>query len=257
MTTIFFTNTGFDRDANEDAVLAGGLYGGGALSMDAPMVATEPGAVLAVADGMGGGPGGAQASVAVLEGLRRLSPAVSGADDTGRGLILENLYDTVGEYDRMALERPDLLGMGATVAGVWRLGDSALVFNCGDCRVYRQRRGLLEMLTRDHSRVYGLYLDGLIDFEDIRTHPQRHLITSAVQQGNPRVELFTRLVRLDPLDVFFICSDGVWESLDDDFLEECLAADSLEDGALILADSLVDANCGDNVSFLLHGPDNY
>lgn len=250
MTTIFFTNTGTQREFNEDAILAGGLYGD--VSMPYPMLATNPDSMLAVADGMGGGPGGALAARVVLEQLAVL------ARETGEGkphdLILEALFKAVNRCGGFVGEAPELNGMGATVAGLWFMGESAVVFNCGDCRVYRLRHGFLEMLSRDHSIVYGLYLDGRISFEEMRTHPERHLITSAIQQANYSIELHTRIVRVDAQDVFFICSDGVWESVNSEFMEDCLSEMNLEIGALSMAESLLKDNCGDNFSFLLHGP---
>jgi protein phosphatase len=246
MTTIFFTNTGPDRELNEDAILAGPVYGG--LSMGEPMIATHPGPLVALADGMGGGPGGAAAARVVLEDLAMM--ADSDAQEA-HDAILECLYGSVARMGRLAADEPALVGMGSTVAGVWRRGQAATIFNCGDCRVYRRRDRDLELLSRDHSPVYDLYLAGEIGFEDIRTHQMRHLISSAVQQGNHWLDVFSRVVRLRPGDLFLICSDGLWESLAGDDLAGYLASHSPEDGALALSRAVMEENAGDNFSFAL------
>ncbi|MDR2442525.1 MAG: serine/threonine-protein phosphatase [Deltaproteobacteria bacterium] len=249
MLVIIFTNTGLDRKFNEDAVLAGDIFQG--FLMEAPMVATEPGFLVAVADGMGGGPGGAQASKIVLEALKEL-PEFSPESDH-RDLLVNCLNLASQKLNSLGLGQPQLVGLGSTVAGLWRKGDSATIFNCGDCRVYRSRRGSVDLLSRDHSTVYNLYLEGLISFEDIRHHPQRHLITSAIQGGSTvNIEVFTRKVLLKNGDLFLICSDGVWESIDGDLLEQCLSDGEPELAALRLMACLEESKVGDDHSFLLH-----
>ncbi|MDR2387865.1 MAG: protein phosphatase 2C domain-containing protein [Deltaproteobacteria bacterium] len=254
MTTIFFTNSGPERPANEDAILVGPVYAD--LSMDQPMVALGNEELVAVADGMGGGPGGATAARVVLEDLKlNLAPhgqAESRKTQPNRqDLLLECLYGAIDRLDRLSRDRPELAGMGATLAGLWRQGQSALVFNCGDCRVYRLRDDYLELLSRDHSAVYNLYLEGLISFDQIRFHPDKNLITSAIQQANHNLDLFSRVVRLCQDDLYLICSDGAWESLSQESLEDCLKNLSLEESALALAQALLAQNRGDNFSFLL------
>jgi protein phosphatase len=252
MTTIFFTNTSSVRAFNEDAILAGPVYAD--LSMEDPMVAMSPGNLIAVADGMGGGPGGALAAKVVLEDLSLMLR--NGANgQKAHDLILECLYEAVARLNRIVKDEPWLIGLGATVAGLWQQGEAATIFNCGDCRVYRLREQHLELLSRDHSTVFSLFLEGLISFDDIRSHPQRNLITSAIQQGNQHLDVFSRVVRLRQGDLFFICSDGVWESLEEASLEVCLSSLDLEECALTLAQGLLENNCGDNFSFVLQNID--
>jgi serine/threonine protein phosphatase PrpC len=248
MSVIFFTRAGCGRDPNEDGILAGGVLWG--RSMEAPMIAGAPGQLLAVADGMGGGPGGARAAKGVLEALAGLAGEAefdNGPDELAGRLAWAS--------DRLAAEaaaEPGLAGMGATVAGLWRRGGEALVFNCGDCRVYRSRSGLVDLMSRDHSTVYSLYLEGLLGFEQMRAHPDRHLITRAVQEGNHEsIRVFTRRVRLRPDDVWLVCSDGVWEGLEGAVIEDCLSEADLEVGAWRLAEAALESSRGDDLSFVL------
>ncbi|MDR1658462.1 MAG: serine/threonine-protein phosphatase [Deltaproteobacteria bacterium] len=249
MTVIFFTNNGSDREFNEDAVLAGDVFGG--FSMAEPMIAVSPGPIVAVADGIGGGPGGAQAARMVLDSLKELSSLVNGQPNPA-DLLTENLLGASTKLGYLSAGKPALLGLGSTVAGLWRQGNSATVFNCGDCRVYRSRLGQVDLLSRDHSPVYSLYLDGQISFEEIRNHSQRHVISCAVQGGSPeRLAVFSRQVQVRLGDLFLVCSDGVWESLDDNGLEDCLSSGDPETAALNLAEVLMAKNAGDNFSFIV------
>jgi protein phosphatase len=144
----------------------------------------------------------------------------------------------------------ELTGMGATVAGVLIREKSALVFNCGDCRVYRFSAGEMERLTREHSVVETLYEQGKIDEDEMRTHPQKNIVTSAVSADLAgEFELYAKGVSRCREDVFFLCSDGVWETLDTRQLMQWLAR-PFPEAAGGLFRSLLTAGCRDNVSFL-------
>jgi len=238
-----------DRHINEDAVLGASIFCGQA--MEKPLSETWPeGPVLAaVADGMGGGPGGLEAAEAVLTCLKVL---------TGRKLGQESEAELMGAFNRScgllkekADQAPELRGLGATVAGLWLDEGQVLVFNCGDCRVYRVRDGYLDQVTCDHSTVYQLYMEGQISKEEIRTHPLKHLVTSSVSDGKDWPEVYRKQLKLRPGDAFLICCDGVWEALSLDEMEECLKDKTLEAGAESLTEALRKADCQDNISFLL------
>jgi protein phosphatase len=247
MPMMLFTNQGPDLEGNQDAVLAGDVFSG--LSLDCPIWAPAPGPVVAVADGMGGGPGGAKAAEVLLADLQKKAQQPL-SSEVRLGLV-KCFYRSLHHLTAAVSADPSLKGMGATIAGLWRQNDKVTVFNCGDCRVYRLRNGTLELLSRDHSLVYSLYLEGLISFEEIRFHPQKNLITSAIQEGAQSIDIFTRDFRLAQGDVFFICSDGVWESLSEDEINGFIEGADLETAAHDLAQALLDNNSGDNFSFLL------
>jgi protein phosphatase len=247
LTTIYFTNTGTGRDRNEDAVLAGPVHSG--LSMPGPKVAVRPGPLSAVADGIGGGPGGALAARVALEdlGLMAGSRPLPRRED-----LVECLHGTAARLGGMARRDPGLSGMGAAVAGLWRHGHSGLAFNCGDCRVYRLRGRDISLLTRDHSVPFAEYLEGRLPFGGVRGHPERHILTSAVQESNHDFGIFARVVRLMAGDVFLVCSDGVWEGLGEGELTDLLAGHADPGpGAQALAGALLRRAGGDNLSFLL------
>jgi serine/threonine protein phosphatase PrpC len=239
------------RSKNEDMILCGGARS--FLSMDSPMMVTDPGPLAAVADGMGGGPGGALAAERVLSALSRLGNRPRDLLEA-KGRLETSLFGAAESLSAQARGAPELSGMGAAVAGLW-LGDGkATVFNCGDCRVYRCRQGVMDYLTRDHSAVYDLYLEGHVKRSELREHPLRSLITRAVQEGNiSSLEVFAREVTLRRGDVFLICSDGLWEALDEDEIEESLAASDLAVSAWGLLDALADVGLADDCSFVLLG----
>lgn len=216
----YITNSGNLRTNNEDCLLLNDLLVGG-ISMDQPEYHMVEGDkfINMVADGMGGHQKGELASKAVLEVFKENYVMVDKEDDIGHliGIAKKKLNDIVSE-DCSAL------GMGTTVAGMSIKGNRAIVFNCGDSRVYRLNAGFLEKLTRDHSVVQGLVDSGVISENSMRSHPQKHIITSAVA-GDLKDELPEIYIKEIPLrkgQIFLLCTDGVWEGMDIEEMEGCL-----------------------------------
>ena len=238
-----------DRLVNEDGVLAASIFCGQALEKPLSETWAEGPVLAAVADGMGGGPGGQEAAGTVLNCLKVL---------TGQNLGRESEAELAGVFNQAygllvakAARNPELRGLGATVAGLWLDRVEAVVFNCGDCRVYRWRNGFLDQQSRDHSRVFQLYEAGEITYEETRAHPLKHLVASSVQDGPEPPEVYLKRLALRPEDAFLICCDGVWEALSLEEMEDCLKDKPLEAGAASLAKALRHTDCRDNISFLL------
>jgi PPM family protein phosphatase len=97
--------------------------------------------------------------------------------------------------------------------------------HAGDSRLYWFRQGQLLTRTRDHSVVQSLMDAGLLSAGDVRTHPQRSELSSAL---GVVAELFVVTDGvgdpLNPGDVFLLCTDGLWEYVDESTLEETLRA---------------------------------
>src|SRR5215204_5432319 len=169
------TDTGLIRTTNEDA---SGFFPDSAFYI--------------VADGMGGHRGGAVASSVAVETMLRAIQEIAGEDLTpvtipgggvstaGRRLFLA-VQRANEKVLSMSQEDPTLAGMGTTVAAVLFDDQESLVIIChvGDSRVYRLRNGQIEPLTEDHSVVQQLFRDGKITGEELKTAPNRHVLTQA------------------------------------------------------------------------------
>ena len=94
----------------------------------------------------------------------------------------------------------------------------------GDSRMYWFRDGRVLDRTRDHSLVQGLVDNGVLTADQVRTHPKRSELRSALGIAPEVLEVSTGEGRLDvlPGDVFLLCTDGLWEYLDDEVLERSL-----------------------------------
>jgi protein phosphatase len=202
--------------------------------------------VVAVADGMGGGPGGEIAS----------SLTLAVVDAAFSGGSLDELEGVARAANRAVFERASttdgLDGMGTTLCAVGLVDDETLaVVNVGDSRVYRLRDGSLERLTTDHTVTADLVRSGELSEEEAADHPHHNILTRAVGVG-PTVEVDGTAPSARPGDRLLLCTDGLFNEVSDDEIEDLLGKADDVAGAV---DALVDlalANGGhDNIGVVV------
>ncbi|MDR1084335.1 MAG: serine/threonine-protein phosphatase [Deltaproteobacteria bacterium] len=245
MRALWCSGPGPARDLNED-----GLYLK-KVSLDLDMLRPEAAEtaeddLVAVADGMGGGPGGREAAFVVLTVLSEL--AGTSLNSKSEKQIAKNILTAANALTLAARLNPGLNHMGSTLAGLWFNRQKALVFNCGDSRVYRLRQGYFDLLSQDHSLVFEMYLSGRLTQAQMNGHPLKNLLTASIQDGPEKPRAFFRKIDITEGDHFFICSDGVWDTVSLPELESW-AALGPEEGAVVLADNLIKRS-QDNFTFI-------
>lgn len=94
----------------------------------------------------------------------------------------------------------------------------------GDSRLYWFRDGRLKSRTRDHSLVQALVDAGMLDDRQLRVHPRRSELRSALGLAADVIEVSSADCgeTLSGADVFMLCTDGLWEYVDDALLEATL-----------------------------------
>jgi protein phosphatase len=227
--TAAVSNRGKVRENNEDAVHAGAW-------------------LVAVADGVGGGPSGEVASDIAISSLAVL--------DTGPGPgSLADAVRTANQRIRAAAQAdPELAGMGTTLTAMRVTGDHLELVHIGDSRAYRWRDATLTQLSRDDTFVQGLVDQGLISAAQAREHPQRSLVTQAMNGSEIRPSYTT--VRPRAGDRYLLCSDGLSDYVDDEAIARALAAGGEPDEcARQLVDLALAAGAPDNVSVVVAVPD--
>ncbi len=190
----------------------------------------------AVADGMGGHDSGEVASAAIVETLAGIpcSPSLRGFIDE----VEDRLLACHAKLRKLAASRGAGCLVGATAVVLIAYEGLVVFLWAGDSRLYRYRRGQLQQLTQDHTRVEEMVAAGLITRVEARSHPNANVVTRAVGAGEV-LYIDVDAEPLEPGDRFVLCSDGLDKELDDG-----------EIGA-ILADHAGD-NDGDAVEALIH-----
>lgn len=207
---------------NEDTVLA--VQGSRSRGQQ-----TVPIGLFVVADGMGGHANGQEASRLATQVMSDvLVPVVMRSSDEGEDfseLLKEavhkaNLEIYKRNHQRKVQEHEDKMGTTLTAALV--IEKKAYIVNVGDSRVYLYRpRETIKQVTRDHSVVARLVENGLVRPEDMRLHPYRNQIYRCLGD-QAAVEIDSFEVPLEEGDTLLLCSDGVWEMVDDHSIENCL-----------------------------------
>lgn len=213
-------------------------------------------ATFCVADGMGGGEGGATASDMVCLFMAR---AVAKDVDFGeRVKRVDEAFRSANAAMRAYAYRAGFKQMASTATVL--LADEAdagqaVIGYVGDSRVYRCREGLLTLLTHDHTMAGELMRRSAghamsVEFHG-RQHAFAHILTRAVGvEAEVRPEW--RKIDMRKGDVYLICSDGVHDMLSSEEIRTLLSADErAQDLVAALSARILSAGAVDNYSMVV------
>jgi serine/threonine protein phosphatase PrpC len=212
--------------------------------------------LLMVADGVGGGPGGKEASAMALEaGWNYLADAVDAYWTVGVGmepLLLQRLEEAVGRCHaavRSEAERDtSLRGMATTLTMATVVWPRLFVVQVGDSRCYRLRQGRLERLTRDQTLAQALLERGVAR-PRTDVSPLHHVLTSAIGSESAPV---TTAFDLEWDDRLLLCTDGLTNLVTDDEIGTVLGrASNARHASAKLADLALERGGTDNVTVVV------
>jgi serine/threonine protein phosphatase PrpC len=165
------------------------------------------GAVLMVADGVGGLPAGEDASRLVVETIAGLLQALpEDASDNLRETILNGL----DEANRRIM---DETSGASTLALVEVQGRQIRTYHAGDSIVLVMgQRGRIKLQTVPHSPIGYAVESGMLDEDAALQHADRHLVSNIVGVADMRVEVGGTLT-LDDRDTLILASDGLADNL--------------------------------------------
>lgn len=218
--------------------------------------------LLVLADGMGGYKAGDVASSIatglVMDYLKGMMNDVALSPVPSAGLSIEFMaVKTTLEKTNLAIYKTAQTdskynGMGTTIVLMMFHQDRATVAHVGDSRLYRLRQGRLELMTHDHSLLQEQVEMGLISSEDAKVSHNRNLVSRALGVS-PEIKVEISEHRVQPNDIFLLCSDGLNDMVDDSDIE--LALRELQANLPLTARQLIqmaiDNGGHDNVSVLI------
>jgi len=226
---------------------------------------STPSGVFIVADGLGGHDNGQVASrmtinIIAERLLKELLMEPLAAEKNGEPVksfdedAMEALFHDAVEEANTALcqkNQLDKTDMGSTITGFMVVGEHAYILNVGDSRTYMLRGKQLYQLTTDHSLVGQLVAGGLIEPDDVYTHPQRsQIFRSLGDKPNVQIDIFKQ--ELLPGDILLSCSDGLWEMVRNPQIESILDNAPEPETACAQFIEAANANGGeDNVSAVI------
>lgn len=207
--------------------------------------------LLVVADGMGGHRNGevaAQLAITTMtEAFQRL--AVPALSSPAKFLIdyIQQVHDMI---DQLTQEREMLESPRTTIVAAVVQRGVLYCAHVGDSRLYHFRDGHLLYRTEDHSIVQSMYNKGLINKDEMTTHPYRHKVYSCLGGDTPpKIDLSDRH-ELAEGDTILLCTDGVWGAVADEQIKRLLNSPSITDSitALLNEAESVSQEQGDNMS---------
>src|SRR5215831_1956188 len=231
------TDVGRQRERNEDS--------------HAEYVMPDGSVLLLVADGMGGHGHGDVASQIAVQTIGEVFMNTSGTDPRGRlhaGFVTAN-QRIIAEADRIGGA-----GMGTTCVAVYLQGNQAWIAHIGDSRIYLIREGQVIFRTTDHTRVQKMVEMGLLAASQAKDHPDANVVTRAL--GYAQLADGTIIepdIRLEPLllapgDSLVLCSDGLYDDIDDTEISSSLPGKTAEEAARLLVDTANGRGGHDNIT---------
>lgn len=213
----YASDTGRKKDGNEDSAVA-------FLAMVERM--QMPLGFFVVADGVSGLDAGEVASnLAVrnmLDGVMRdfYLPAKEGrplgvAGETPTD-IMAGLMAAANQAILAERKKRPRHSMGTTLSALVLFGSMGITGHVGDSRIYGVERdgAQLRRLTREHTMVQILVEAGTLTPEEALTHPKRHVVYQVLGQ-NESINPDTEALSLADFSQLLLCSDGLWDLVDD------------------------------------------
>jgi PPM family protein phosphatase len=216
------------------------------------------GLLMMVADGVGGGAKGSEASRTALEGVTRYVSgsmrcyyaAASHDDKEIFQALQEGALQCHAEMLRRGEEDPTYRGMATTLTlylGAW---PRAYLLQVGDSRCYLLRGGELTQITRDQTMAQELVDLGVLTRTDAFGSRYAHTLSSSI--GGSQTAPAVSRIDLDWDTVVLLCSDGLTSHVPDQRIRERLR--SMTSARQVCDDLLQDALDGggkDNITIVV------
>jgi PPM family protein phosphatase len=211
---------------------------------------TDDGILAIVCDGLGGNNAGEIASQLSVDTI------YNNFNESDQPDHLERIRESYNKANKAVYDKSvtdsELDGMSTTAEVLFIKDDKAYLGHIGDSRIYMFSNNKLQQITKDHSFVQKLIDDGILSPEEAFLHPNRNIITKALGDGGA-VE-----VDLDKIDIdsgseyfFFVCTDGVTCTIENNELEEIFKLSDIHIISRRITSIVEERGAPDNFSFVI------
>ncbi len=210
-----------------------------------------------VADGVGGGTGGAEASNIAVESIMQYvnsSMLMYYGTNDDHAEFTELLQMAAMRAHHAVLARRAERGITGTMAttltffiGVWPV---YYLLQLGDSRYYVWRHGQLTQVTRDQTMAQDLVDSGVLSRVAMARTPMANVLSSALG-ADTTLPVVTRL-HADWHNVHMMCSDGLTRHVSDERIAEVLGSmTSARHGCEQLLQDALDGGGKDNITIII------
>jgi protein phosphatase len=207
---------------------------------------SRQGALLLVADGIGGHSAGEVAS-------RMAADIICWQYYETNGLVPDVLRCCFAAANRAihqrSLDEPGCAGMGTTCTVVAVVENHAYLAHVGDSRAYILRDETMCQISPDHTLVAELVRNGSLTAEEAARSPERHVIIKAMGT-RPEVDpcVWTEGMPLRPGDRLVLCSDGLSDLVDDAAIQKIVGQHEPLEACEALIAQAIEGGGYDNIS---------
>jgi serine/threonine protein phosphatase PrpC len=232
------TDVGRVRSSNEDSVAF--------VIPSSNDPAASRGCLLLVADGMGGHAAGEVASSLAVEAVRRVYYSLQEPVPASLMIAFETANRAILEHGK---NHPDCRGMGTTCTALAIHDGQVWLGHVGDSRAYLLRGGKLTQLSDDQTLHAQMIREGLMTEDESKTSEGGNVVLQALGTGADVVPaVWEKGVPLLEGDTLVLCSDGLWNVVDDAAIAEIAARAAPQEACQNLVDAALEAGGYDNVA---------
>lgn len=218
---------------------------------------TETIILAAIADGMGGMSQGELASKLAIKTVLETAifpeyPTIEQYQEW-----LTNLFTQANETVSNQVKEG-----GTTLSVIFAKSQQLIISHVGDSRIYLLRQGEIKQLSEDHSLVAMLVASGQITPSESLEHPDRNVLIKSIgtkrrlsdgyvqnlKQTTPELSM-----QLAHQDILLLCSDGVWDVVSKNELEEIFTIDhdqNLQTSVNLTINKVLERGASDNATLL-------
>lgn len=209
--------------------------------------------MLFVADGVGGHSHGEFASETAVD-IFKNSFIQSDSFENVEDFLRKTTLVVAAMVLQKGMAEPEYKNCGTTLSGFYLLDNTYYVFNVGDSRVYLYSENKLQQLTKDQSKVQQLIDEGALTPEQAATHPERHIMTSAIGQSLSMIKNdISGPFDLNKGDILLAFSDGVHDPLSNKQLEQLISSNKNNNNlAQTIVEQAFNAGGTDNITALYY-----
>ncbi len=214
-------------------------------------ITREKGYLLIVADGMGGHKAGEVASKMATEIISQ-----EYFKQNGNGSIEKNLFKAFSLANKriydLASSQKAFHGMGTTCSAFVITGDNVYYAHVGDSRGYFLKNNSIVRITEDHTYVQELVNKGEITPKEADIHPKRNILTNAMgTKPDLRIDTGKCNYIFEKKDRLMLCSDGLYDYLNENELAEILSSKTLQEAAEYMIAEAKKRGGHDNITVVL------
>lgn len=217
-----------------------------------------------VSDGIGGHQAGEVAALLTVDTTVKLLAGSSAHQPVEQ--LRSAIIEAGRAVSRAAREKPELTGMGSTVAVIWIIGDRLYTATVGDSRIYLLRDEEIRQISIDHTWIQDALDHDIISPEEVKDHPNVHVLRRHIGGAqDPAVDTRLRLsaeekderseanqgLTLKPGDQVMACSDGLTDLVKNSEIRQALLNKNPKEAAAQLVKLARERGGYDNITIVL------